>query len=103
MTASGSFLPMMSAYSLGRKNKDLLDNAPPGSTANIPVDGYKKKYFTSGSTVQLKFQNEEKGNLFLCFRIVTEVTGKLEPAELAREVTLHFCAFHHIPSLVRNT
>jgi hypothetical protein len=40
MSASGNFVPMMFVFPLTRENKELLDDAPPGSTAEYHFSGW---------------------------------------------------------------
>jgi hypothetical protein len=40
MSASGNFVPMMFVFPLARENKELLDNASPGSTAEYHLSGW---------------------------------------------------------------
>jgi hypothetical protein len=40
MSASGNFVPKMFAFSPARENKELLDGAPPGSTADYHFRGW---------------------------------------------------------------
>jgi hypothetical protein len=40
MSASGNFVPMMLVFPLTRENKELLDDAPPGSTAEYHSSGW---------------------------------------------------------------
>jgi hypothetical protein len=40
MSASGNFVPMVFVFPLARENKELLDDAPPGSTAEYHFSGW---------------------------------------------------------------
>jgi hypothetical protein len=40
MSASGNFVPMIFVFPLTRENKGLLDDAPPGSTAEYHFSGW---------------------------------------------------------------
>jgi hypothetical protein len=40
MSASGNFMPTMFVFSLTTENKELLDGAPPGSTAEYHLSGW---------------------------------------------------------------
>jgi hypothetical protein len=40
MSASGNFMPMIFVFPLARENKELLDDAPPGSTAEYHFSGW---------------------------------------------------------------
>jgi hypothetical protein len=40
MSAFGNFMPTMFVFPLDRENKELLDDAPPGSTAEYHLSGW---------------------------------------------------------------
>jgi hypothetical protein len=42
MSASGNFMPMMFLFPLTTENKELLDDVPPGSTAEYHLSGWMK-------------------------------------------------------------
>jgi hypothetical protein len=43
MNASGNFMPTMFVFPRARENKELLDDAPPGSTAEYHPSGRMQK------------------------------------------------------------
>jgi hypothetical protein len=40
MSASGNFVPVMFVFPLANENKELLDDVPPGSTAEYHLSGW---------------------------------------------------------------
>jgi hypothetical protein len=90
MSTSGNFVPMMFVFPLARENKELLDNAPPGSTAEFHLSGWMQteillKWFHRFIEISMP---TERTPLVLLLDGDESQTESLELIELASKVTL---------------
>jgi hypothetical protein len=87
MSASGNFMLMMFVFPRARENKELLDDAPPGSTAEYHISGWMQmeiflKWFHR--FIEISMQTERKPLVLLLDGDESQ-TESLELIKLARE------------------
>jgi hypothetical protein len=84
MSAFGNFMPMMFVFPLARDNKELLDDAPPGSTAEYHLSGWMQtEIFLKWFHRFIEFSKPTERKLLL-LRLESR-TKSLELIELARK------------------
>jgi hypothetical protein len=87
MSASGNFVPVIFVFPLARHNKELLDDVPPGSTAEYHLSGWMQteiflKWFHR--FIEISVPTERK-LLVLLLDGDESQTKSLELIELARK------------------
>jgi hypothetical protein len=95
MSASCNFMPMVLVFPLARENKELLDDAPPGSTAEYHLSGWMQteiflKWFRR--FIEISMPTERK-SLVLVLDGDESQTESLELIELARKSHVFLMCF----------
>jgi hypothetical protein len=101
MSASGNFVPTIFVFPRARENKELLDDAPPGSTAEYHPSGWMQtEVFLKWIHRFIKISNPtERKPLVLLLHGQESQTERLELIDSHVKVTLSCCAFHHTQPL----
>jgi hypothetical protein len=97
MSASGNFMPTMFVFPQATEMKELLDDAPPGSTAEYHYSGWMQteillKWFHRFIEIS---EPTERKPLVLLLDGDKSQTENLELIDSHVKVTLSCCAFHH--------
>jgi hypothetical protein len=101
MSAYGNFVPTMFVFPRARENKEQVDYAPPGSTADHHSSGWMQteiflKWFQS--FIEISKPTERKPLVLLLHGLESH-TECLELIDSHVKVTLPCCAFHHTPPI----